>query len=147
MPTTVPLVRGMAERLDLPDDLVGCRSGWCGEEGEVMNSSAPLPLHIGSPFAGRFVAEPLHGMDPDVGHAQGRLDSRARNALVLGICAFVPIVGVILAIGAIGVGHGALRHIEASSGGAKGVGVARTGIVLGWLSLATFVLTIVALPG
>jgi hypothetical protein len=110
-----------------------------------MSANTPPPLNVGSPFVGRLSAQPLHSMDAQGSTLDRRLDSRARNALVLGICAFVPVVGVVLAICAIAVGRGALRHIEASGGATRGVGIARTGIVLGCGALMTSVATVLAL--
>lgn len=66
----------------------------------------------------------------------GTTYSRARNALVLGVLA-IPL-SILAGIPAIVVGAHALRVIDVSDGALKGRGVAWAGIVLGCLSVATF---------
>jgi hypothetical protein len=63
------------------------------------------------------------------------LDSRARNALTLGILSLV--LGVLTGIPAIWFGRKALRHLNTAGGAARGRGAAWAGIALGCLSVAT----------
>jgi hypothetical protein len=72
--------------------------------------------------------------DPDAHVGSGSLDSRARNALTLGLLSLL--LGVLTGIPAIWVGRKALVHINASEGAARGRWAAWTGIALGLLSVA-----------
>ncbi len=76
-------------------------------------------------------------MPEDNAFAAGTLDSRARNALILGILG-VPL-SILAGIPAILVGAHALRRIAASNGALRGRGIAWCGIVLGSLSVVAFV--------
>jgi hypothetical protein len=77
--------------------------------------------------------------DPDAQIAAGSIDSRARNALVLGVLSLV--LGVLTGIPAVWVGCRALLHLDAAGGAARGRWAAWTGIGLGCLGI---VLTVVA---
>ncbi len=77
--------------------------------------------------------------DPDAKVAPDSIDSRARNALTLGLLSLL--LGVLTGIPAIWVGRKALLHLDAADGALKGRWAAWTGIALGCLSV---VLTIVA---
>jgi hypothetical protein len=72
--------------------------------------------------------------DPDAQRASDSMDSRARNALTLGVLSMV--LGVLTGIPAIWVGRQALQHINAADGAAKGRWAAWTGIALGCLGVA-----------
>ena len=72
--------------------------------------------------------------DPDTHVAPDSLDSRARNALTLGLLSLL--LGVVTGVPAIWVGRKALLHINAADGALKGRWAAWTGIVLGCLSVA-----------
>jgi hypothetical protein len=72
--------------------------------------------------------------DPDARVAPGSIDSRARNALTLGLLSLL--LGVLTGIPAIWVGRKALLHLDAADGALKGRWAAWTGIVLGLLSIA-----------
>jgi len=71
--------------------------------------------------------------DPDAQVAPDSIDSRARNALTLGVLSLV--LGVITGIPAIWVGRKALRHIKNADGALRGRWAAVTGIVLGCLGV------------
>jgi protein-S-isoprenylcysteine O-methyltransferase Ste14 len=77
--------------------------------------------------------------DPDTQVAPGSIDSRARNALTLGLLSLL--FGVVTGIPAIWFGRKALTHISAADGALRGRWAAWTGIVLGCLGV---VLTIAA---
>ena len=72
--------------------------------------------------------------DPDAQTASVSIDSRARNALTLGLLSMV--LGIVTGIPAIWVGLQALRHINAADGAVRGRWAAWTGIVLGCLGVA-----------
>jgi protein-S-isoprenylcysteine O-methyltransferase Ste14 len=72
--------------------------------------------------------------DPDGQVAPGSIDSRARNALTLGLLSLV--LGVVTGIPAIWVGRKALQHLEAADGSLRGRWAAWTGILLGCLGVA-----------
>lgn len=72
--------------------------------------------------------------DPDVQRASGSIDTRARNALTLGLLSLV--LGVLTGIPAIWVGRKALQHLDAANGTVRGRWAAWTGIVLGCLGVA-----------
>ena len=96
----------------------------------------------GDPGAGAFrdySPGPHAGLDtdPDAHQAPGSIDTRARNALTLGLMSLL--LGVLTGIPAIWVGRKALAHISAADGALKGRWAAWTGIVLGCLSIATTV--------
>jgi Domain of unknown function (DUF4190) len=74
------------------------------------------------------------GTDPDAHVAPDSIDSRARNALALGLLSLV--LGVLTGIPAIWVGRKALKHIDAGDGALRGRWAAWTGIVLGCLGVA-----------
>ena len=89
--------------------------------------TAPFRDYSPGPHAGVDV-------DPD-GHVDSdSLDSRARNALTLGLLSLV--LGVITGIPAIWVGYKALRYLDAAGGAARGRWAAWTGIGLGCLGVA-----------
>ena len=75
--------------------------------------------------------------DPDAHVVSDSLDSRARTALTLGLLSLV--FSVLTGIPAIWFGRKALIRINAANGTLKGRWAARTGIVLGCLSVATCV--------
>jgi hypothetical protein len=86
-------------------------------------------------FAGGYQASPHAGLPTSENtNAPVAVDTRARNALILGVLAIVPF-GVLTGIPAIVVGRHSLRRIEMSDGALEGRGLARTGIVLGWVSV------------
>ncbi len=72
--------------------------------------------------------------DPDAQVASDSIDSRARNALTLGL--FSLLFGVLTGIPAIWIGRKALIHIGAANGTLKGRWAAWTGILLGLFSIA-----------
>lgn len=72
--------------------------------------------------------------DPDAQHASGSIDSRARNALTLGVLSLL--LGVLTGIPAIWIGRKALQHINAADGALRGRWAAWTGIALGCLGVA-----------
>jgi protein-S-isoprenylcysteine O-methyltransferase Ste14 len=67
--------------------------------------------------------------DPDAQVAPGSMDSRARNALTLGVISLV--LGVLTGIPAIWFGRKALLHIDAADGTLRGRWAAWAGIALG----------------
>lgn len=75
--------------------------------------------------------------DPDAHVAPGSIDSRARNALTLGLLSLL--FGVVTGVPAIWVGRKALLHLDAADGALKGRWAAWTGIVLGCLSVVVTV--------
>jgi hypothetical protein len=75
--------------------------------------------------------------DPDAKVAPDSIDSRARNALTLGLLSLV--LNVLTGVPAIWFGRQALRHIDAADGALKGRWAAWTGIALGCLSVVTLV--------
>jgi hypothetical protein len=79
------------------------------------------------------------GVDPDENAhaAPDSIDTRARNALTLGVLSLV--LSVLTGIPAIWYGRQALRHIDASDGALKGRWAAWTGIALGLLSVVTLI--------
>jgi hypothetical protein len=72
--------------------------------------------------------------DPDTQFAPDSIDSRARNALTLGLLSLL--LGFLTGIPAIWVGWKALAHINAADGALRGRWAAWTGIVLGCLGVA-----------
>ena len=72
--------------------------------------------------------------DPDAHVATDSMDSRARNALTLGLLSLL--LGVLTGIPAIWVGRKALLHIGVADGEPRGRWAAWTGIALGCLSIA-----------
>ena len=89
-------------------------------------------------FQAGYSPGPLPGLStsPDDKYAPGTIDSRARNAFILGLLA-IPL-SIVTGIPAIVVGAHALRRIKASDGTLKGRAAAWCGIVLGCLSVAGF---------
>jgi hypothetical protein len=92
----------------------------------------------GNPNTGSFrdySPGPHSGVDPDadVRVASGSIDSRARNALTLGLLSLL--LGVVTGVPAIWVGRKALRHLDGDSA-LRGRWAAWTGIVLGCLGVA-----------
>jgi Domain of unknown function (DUF4190) len=89
-------------------------------------------------YASGYSPGPVPGLptSPDDKYAPGRIDSRARNAVILGLLA-IPL-SILTGIPAIVVGAHALRRIKASDGTLKGRAAAWCGIVLGCLSVAGF---------
>lgn len=71
--------------------------------------------------------------DPNAVPAPGSIDSRARNALTLGVLSLV--LGVLTGIPAIWYGQRALRRIDTSDGELEGRGAAWAGIALGCLGV------------
>jgi hypothetical protein len=91
----------------------------------------------GSPGNAGFTAFPPGphagvGTDPDAHVASDSIDSRARNALTLGLLSLL--FSVLTGIPAIWVGRKALQHIQSADGALKGRWAAWTGILLGCLS-------------
>jgi hypothetical protein len=82
---------------------------------------------------------PHSGVDPDVNDYvdPGTMDSRARNALILGL--FSLVLGIVTGVPAIWVGVKALRHINAADGAVRGRWAAWTGIALGLLGVGVTV--------
>lgn len=74
-------------------------------------------------------------VDPDSQVAPDSIDSRARNALTLGLISLL--LGVLAGIPAIWVGRKALLHLDAAEGALRGRWAAWTGIALGCLSVVT----------
>lgn len=72
--------------------------------------------------------------DPDAHRAPHSIDTRARNALTLGVLSLL--LGVLTGIPAIWVGRNALQHINAADGALRGRWAAWTGIALGCLGAA-----------
>ena len=72
--------------------------------------------------------------DPDAPLAPDSIDSRARNALTLGLLSLV--LGVLAGVPAVWVGRQALHHLDAADGALRGRWAAWTGIVLGCLGVA-----------
>jgi hypothetical protein len=92
----------------------------------------------GNPNTGAFrdfSPGPHSGVDAsaDTAVASDSIDSRARNALTLGLLSLV--LGVLTGVPAIWVGRKALRHINAADGDLRGRWAAWTGIVLGCLGV------------
>ena len=72
--------------------------------------------------------------DPDVQVSSASIDSRAKNALTLGVLSLL--FGFVTGIPAIWVGRRALRHIDAADGALRGRWAAWTGIILGSIGVA-----------
>jgi hypothetical protein len=92
-----------------------------GRAAEVFRNYSPGP-HSGV------------GTDPNALVDSGSLDSRARNALILGLLSLL--LGVVTGVPAIWVGRQALTHLAAADGALRGRWAAWTGIALGCLSVA-----------
>jgi hypothetical protein len=93
----------------------------------------------GSPNTGpfrHFSPGPHSGVETDVDahRVSDSIDTRARNALTLGVLSLL--LGVLTGIPAIWVGRKALHHIDAADGALRGRWAAWTGIVLGCLGVA-----------
>jgi hypothetical protein len=82
-------------------------------------------------------------IDPGTHFASGSWDSRARNALTLGV--FSLIFGVLTGVPAILLGRKALVHIDDSDGELRGRGAAWAGIVLGLVGVVISVVSLVYL--
>jgi hypothetical protein len=72
--------------------------------------------------------------DPEAHVSPDSIDSRARNALTLGVLSLL--FGFVTGIPAIWVGRQALRHIDAADGALRGRWAAWTGIILGGIGVA-----------
>jgi hypothetical protein len=72
--------------------------------------------------------------EPDEHVSPASIDSRAKNALTLGVLSLV--LGFVTGIPAIWVGRQALRHIDAADGALRGRWAAWTGIALGGVGVA-----------
>jgi hypothetical protein len=81
-----------------------------------------------------FPPGPHPGTDTDPHVAPDSIDTRARNALTLGLISLL--LGFLTGIPAIWVGRKALKHISAADGALKGRWAAWTGIALGCLGVA-----------
>jgi hypothetical protein len=81
-----------------------------------------------------YTPGPHSGVDPNAQTSSGSLDSRARNALILGVLSLF--FGVLTGIPAIWVGRKSLVHLNGSDGAAKGRWAAWSGIVLGCVGVA-----------
>jgi hypothetical protein len=90
-----------------------------------------------TPAFRQYSPGPHAGLDPDATPAPASMDSRARNALTLGLLSLV--LSVLAGIPAVWYGRQALRHIDAADGALKGRWAAWTGIALGLLSIVTLV--------
>lgn len=102
----------------------------------------------GAPGNGGFTAFPpgAHSgvdPDPDAHVAADSIDSRARNALTLGVLSLF--LNILTGIPAILVGRHALGHIAAAEGAVRGRWAAWTGIALGCLSVVVFVVVLIYL--
>ena len=86
-----------------------------------------------------FVPGPHSGVeiDPNARIASDSIDSRARNALTLGVLSVV--FGVLTGVPAIWVGRHALLRINAADGALRGRWAAWTGIGLGSLGIVATV--------
>ncbi len=75
-------------------------------------------------FAGGYQASPHAGLPTsEATNTAVVLDTRARNALVLGVLGLLPF-GIVVGIPAIVVGAHSLRRIDASDGALRGRGLA-----------------------
>lgn len=93
----------------------------------------------GNPNTGAFrdfPPGPHAGVDTelDAQRASDSIDSRARNALTLGVLSLL--LGVLTGIPAIWIGRKALQHINAADGALRGRWAAWTGIALGCFGVA-----------
>ncbi|MDX6359192.1 MAG: hypothetical protein QOH37_2246 [Nocardioidaceae bacterium] len=95
-----------------------------------------LPINPGTATFRSYSPGPHSGLDTDTdAHvAPGTIDSRAQNALTLGLLSLV--LGVLTGIPAIWVGGKALAHISAADGALRGRWAAWCGIVLGLVGTA-----------
>jgi len=82
-------------------------------------------------------------MSFDDRYPAGAIDSRARNALILGVLAIVPL-SVLKGIPAILLGYQSLRRIQASQGTLRGRGAAVGGIAMGCVSVLVLIALVVA---
>lgn len=83
-----------------------------------------------------FSPGPHAGVDTDPGAhvSPDSIDSRAKNALTLGVLSLL--LGFVTGIPAIWVGRQALQHLDAADGALRGRWAAWTGIILGALGVA-----------
>jgi hypothetical protein len=95
-----------------------------------------LPINPGTATFRSYSPGPHSGLDadPDAHVAPDPIDSRARNALTLGLLSLV--LGVLTGVPAIWFGWKALAHLNAADGALKGRWAARSGIVLGVVGVA-----------
>ena len=102
-------------------------------------SSHPPPANPAS--AGGYSDGPPRGLPaPRDGQGSvGRIDSRARNAAILGVLGIFPL-SIVAGIPAIILGARALQRITISEGDVRGRAAAWCGIVLGCLSILALVL-------
>ena len=98
--------------------------------------AAPLPGGTQPAYPG--APAPVPGPVP----GGRRTSGMAVASLVLGIAAFIPVIPLLPAIPAIVAGHVARRTIRRT--GQPGEGLALAGLVLGYLSIALFVLVMAA---
>jgi hypothetical protein len=106
---------------------------------QSISTGASVTILPGNPNTGPFrdfPPGPHSGVetDPDAQRAPDSIDTRARNALTLGVLSLL--LGVVTGIPAIWVGRKALQHINASDGALRGRWAAWTGIALGCLGVA-----------
>jgi hypothetical protein len=88
----------------------------------------------GDPISSDFRDVGLRPHTPDNDSPSGDFDSRARNALALGV--FSLLFGVLTGAPAIWLGRKALVHINDAGGALRGGWAAWTGIVLGCVGVA-----------
>ena len=104
--------------------------------------SAPDPPPLPSSYSAGYSAGPPPGLptSADDTYAAGRIDSRARNALILGVIGIIPILplGIVTGVPAIVLGGRALRRLRASNGMLKGRAAAWCAVVLGCISVVEF---------
>ena len=106
-------------------------------------SMMPPPSPGSAPFAGGYSPGPVPGVPTSAEDAYpaGSVDSRARNALLLGVLA-IPL-SILAGVPAIVVGLHALRRIADSGGTLHGRTAARTGVAIGSLSVVVLAVALV----
>jgi hypothetical protein len=87
------------------------------------------------PYGQPAYGQPVYAQAGMVGQQQ--TNNKAVIALILGICSWVLALNIIGGIPAIIVGHMALREIDASGGTQNGRPLALTGLILGYVMVAS----------
>ena len=126
----VAALEGRLDPMELDERMTAAYAArWCSELTELTADVSPPPALPPQP-AGR----------PTFVRATARTNGLAIASLVLGLL-WITWIGSVLAVV---FGHVALRQIARAEGGEAGRGMAIAGLVLGYIGLATLLLTLVA---
>lgn len=81
---------------------------------------------------------------PPGGYAQPQMNQKALWSMILGILSLI-CCGIFTGIPAIILGGSAKREVGASGGAQSGLGMAKAGVILGWISVAWSIIVVIIL--